>query len=90
VSTQNNLIIVIGNVKPHGVVYKNKNKNKRYGMNLLVVNSLQLNCLVTTYFASKFYSKIYPINFVLHSHLEKYRFVVLHFHIEKLGHCGMS
>jgi hypothetical protein len=53
VSTQNNLIIVIGNVKPHGVVYKNKNKNKRYGMNLLVVNSLQLNSLVAKQFATK-------------------------------------
>ncbi len=51
-STQNNLIIVIGNVKPHGVqVYKNKNKG--YGMSLLVVNSLQLNSLVAKQFPTK-------------------------------------
>ncbi len=53
-STQNNLIIVIGNVKPRGAqVYKNKNKDKGYGMNLLVVNSLQLNSLVAKQFATK-------------------------------------
>jgi len=53
-STQNNLIIVIGNVKPRGAqVYKNKDKDKGYGMNLLVVNSLQLNSLVAKQFATK-------------------------------------
>ncbi len=53
-STQNNLIIVIGNVKLHGPqVYKNKNKNKGYGRNLLVINSLQLNSLVSKQFATK-------------------------------------
>jgi hypothetical protein len=35
------------------VVYKNKNKNKGYRMNLLVVSSLQLYFLITKQFASK-------------------------------------
>jgi hypothetical protein len=34
-------------------IFKNKNKDKRYGMNLLVISSLHLNSLVTKKIATK-------------------------------------
>ncbi len=33
------------------IIYKNQNEDKRYGINLLIVNSLQLNFLVAMLFA---------------------------------------
>jgi hypothetical protein len=34
------------------IIYKNKNKNEKYEMNLLLVSSLQLNSLVAKQFAT--------------------------------------